>query len=163
MLLERPPSLKWCSKQFCCNWPVPRARFPLLVPCFSRNLSIGRRDESENVASKMSLRSFVPHRDYSNFVKFRQTLPCKPCIQVWRENKISSSLVHVLRKKYSQAISRGSRLTFSLPSRRRIAKSIVIFHENFPLKVNSHSFNLHRDYSNSPTVTLMRTFLEWNS
>ena len=25
------------------------------------------------------------------------------------------------------------------------------------------TFNLLRDYSNSPTVTLMRTFLEWNS
>ena len=158
MLLERPPLRKWCSKQFCCNWPVPRARFPLPAP-----RSSGRRDESENFASKMSLRSFVPHRDYSKFLKFRQTLPCKPCIQVWRENKISPSLVHVLRKKYNQAISRGSRLMFSLPSRRRIAKSLVIFHENFPLKVNSHSFNLHRDYSNSPTVTLMRTFLEWNS
>ena len=50
------------------QFPVPHARFPLLlpVPRFSRNLSIGRRDGSENVASKMNLRSFGPHRDYSN-------------------------------------------------------------------------------------------------
>ena len=50
------------------QFPVPHVRFPLRlpVPHFSRNLSIGRRDGSENVASKMNLRSFGPHRDYSN-------------------------------------------------------------------------------------------------
>ena len=99
------------------QFPVPHARFPLLlsVPRFSRNLSIGRRDGSENVASKMNLRSFGPHRDYSNSLtssnvgKPSRSWISKNCIQVWRENKISSWLVYVLPEKYNQAISRGSR------------------------------------------------------
>ena len=99
------------------QFPVPHARFPLLlsVPRFSRNLSIGRRDGSENVASKMNLRSFGPHRDYSisltssNVGKPSRSWISKNCIQVWRENKISSSLAYVLPEKYNQAISRGSR------------------------------------------------------
>ena len=59
------------------QFPVPRARFPLLlpVPRFSRNFSIGRRDGSENVASKMNLRSSSRLFQLTYFVNCRQTLP----------------------------------------------------------------------------------------
>ena len=98
------------------QFPVPHARFPLLlpVPRFGRNLLIGRRDGSENVASKMNLRSFGPHRDYSNSLtlsnvgKPSRSWISKNCIQVWREWNF---VVARLRppKKYNQAISCGSR------------------------------------------------------
>ena len=92
------------------QFPVPRARFPLLV-------LVGTFRSEDATAAKTSLQKWtcVPHRDYSNSLtlsnagKPSRSWISKNCIQVWRENKISSSLVYVLPEKYNQSISRDSR------------------------------------------------------
>ena len=69
-----------------------------------RDLTIGRRHGSENVASKMNMRSFRLYRDYSNSLTLSnvgepsRSWISKTHIQVEKENKISSSLVYVLSK-----------------------------------------------------------------
>ena len=92
---------------------IDMSGFPERTVCSSviRNFAIGRRDGSENVASKTNLRSISFYlRSLSRFLQLTylsnvgerwRSWVFKKHIQVLKDNKISSSLVYVPNKKWN--------------------------------------------------------------
>ena len=108
MLLERPPLLKWCSKQFCCNWHVPRARFPLPAPRSSFLVLLGTCRSDDATKAKTSLQKWACVLSFliaiiPNFSNLGKLYPVNPVFKFgerikFRRRSFTSSVKSIIRQ-----------------------------------------------------------------